>query len=97
LKPNQYKIRGGIYFVCSVVFGIVSLVGIVMLTVFFLMDSISWESFFEYLVFMALYGAIGFVAVIFYGTSKIYLKGPSPERKELERIRKKTNRTRNQL
>lgn len=82
---------------CSVAFGIVSLLGIVLLTLFFFLDEVSWKSFFEYLVFLALYGAIGFVAILFYGTSKIYLNGPSPERKELERIRKKTNRTRHQL
>lgn len=65
--------------------------------VFFFMDSLSWESFFEYLVFLALYGVIGFVAILFYVSSKVYLNGLSPERKELERIRKETNRSRHQL
>jgi hypothetical protein len=48
-------------------------------------------------MFLVLYGVIGFVALLFYGSAQIYLNGPSPERKEFERIRKETNRRRNQF
>ncbi len=97
MKSNPHKLRGSIYTFLGVVFGLVSLIGIALLTLFFFMDSMTWENFFQYLIFLVLYVAIGVIALILYGSGKVYLNGPSPEREEFERIRKETNRTRNQL
>lgn len=97
MNEQRLKLRGYFYRLLSAIMAIPAVIGLVVYTFFFIIGEWDEEAILSYLGIAFLCGIFIFIALILLGSSKVYLDGPSEDREEFERIRKKTNKTRFQI
>ncbi len=97
MNEKRLKLRGYFYRLLSAIMAIPAVIGLVVYTFFFIIGEWDQEAILSYAGIVILCGFFLFIALLLLGSSKVYLEGPSEDREELERIRKKTNKRRFQI
>tara|TARA_R110002049_G_scaffold284989_6_gene465684 strand:- start:5394 stop:5672 length:279 start_codon:yes stop_codon:yes gene_type:complete len=90
MNEEKLQLRGKIYLIASLSMLIPAIIGASVFTFFFIIGEWNKESVGAYAGILILCILIAFTSLLLYGASRTYLKGPSPERDELEQIRKET-------